>query len=343
MKFIEKLNNTGKILLLVLYVIVLALILLLAVSLRKDISVYDNYGTTPGDENIDISVRIKERRNPSTSDTEKETQYWDMQVYLHMKDQEAIYRNVTVYTAILKKDGSMKYEEKTASILTGIENPSNVTGSVSDRSIFSSYSTTSKTMVYNSSTEEYTKKDGEPDKVYVKVVYEIRNESGENNKKEFTYQCDIINEDEIDFNSFEKTTIEETTSNIDTKLESNVVDVKVRTELNEEISKNDTYRLNVKYNPLGEDDEKVVESASVVVYLGMNNPASDEEEYFSNYIDLAQYHGSLPYLYTIPQVATAYSGEFEINDLYVYTVLTNTDGTNETSKVTISVPELPKY
>lgn len=343
MKFIEKLNNTGKILLLLVYVIVLALILLLAGNIKKDVSVYENYGTTPGDENIDIAVRIKERRNPSTSATEKEAQYWDMQVYLHLKDQKAIYRNVTVYTAILKKDGTMKYEEKTASILTGFENPSNVTGSVSDRSIFSSYGTTSKTMIYNSSTEEYTKNDGEPDKVYVKISYEIRNENGENNKKEFTYQCDIINEDEIDFDSFEKTTIEATTSNIDTKLESDVVEVKVRTELSEDVSKNDTYRLNLKYNPLDEEDKKNVESASVVLFLGMNNTVSDDEEYFSNYIDFAQYHGSLPYLYTIPQVANTYSGEFEINDLYVYTLLNNIDGTKESSKVTISIPELPKY
>lgn len=343
MKFIEKLNNTGKIILLVLYVLVLSLIILLAGSMKKDVSLYENYGTTPGDENIDISIRIKERRNAPSSGTEKETQYWDMQVYLHLKDQEAIYRNVTIYTAILKKDGTMKYEEKTASILTGIENPSNISGSVSDRSIFSSYSTTSKTMVYNSTTEEYTKNDGEPDKVYVKVVYEVRDEKGNSTKKSFTYQCNIINEDEIDFNNFEKTIIEETTSNVDIKNESGVLDVKVRTELNELVSKNDTYRLNLKYNPLDEEEKKVIESASVVLFLGMKNTESDNEEYFSNYIDFAQYHGSLPYLYTIPQIATAYNGVFEIEDLYVYTELNKVNGTSETSKVYIPVSELPKY
>ncbi len=343
MKFIEKLNNTGKIILLILYVLALSLVISLAVNLKKDESLYKNYGTIPGDENIDIAVRIKERRNASSSETEKETQYWDMQVYLHLKNQEAIYRNVTIYTAILKKDGTMKYEEKTASILTGIENPANISGSSSDRSIFSSYSTTSKTMVYNSTTKEYTKNDGEPDKVYVKVVYEVRDEKANNTKKSFTYQCNIINEDEIDFKDFEVTTIKETTSNVDIKTESEALEVKVRTELNELASKNDTYRLNLKYNPLDEGDNRVIENTSVALFLGMKNTESDEEEYFSNYIEFAQYHGALPYLYTIPQIATAYSGEFEIEDLYVYTELNKVDGTKETSKVSISVNDLPKY
>ena len=173
MKFIEKLNNTSKVLLLIAYIVILAGVLLLAGSFKTNSAVYTDYSNIPGDENIDIAVRIKERRTLPSSVNEKESQYWDLQVYLHLKDQKAIYRNVTVYTAILKKDGTYKYEEKTASVLTGIENPNNITGSTSDRGIYSSYSATSKTMVYNSSTEEYTKKDGEPDKIFVKVAYEI--------------------------------------------------------------------------------------------------------------------------------------------------------------------------
>ena len=105
MKFIEKLNNTGKILLLVVYIAILAGILLIAGTFKSDSAVYTDYSNIPGDENIDVAVRIKERRTLPSSAKEKETQYWDLQVYLHLKDQSAIYRNVTVYTAILKKDG----------------------------------------------------------------------------------------------------------------------------------------------------------------------------------------------------------------------------------------------
>ena len=206
MKFIEKLNNTSKVLLLIAYIVILAGVLLLAGSFKTNSAVYTDYSNIPGDENIDIAVRIKERRTLPSSVNEKESQYWDLQVYLHLKDQKAIYRNVTVYTAILKKDGTYKYEEKTASVLTGIENPNNITGSTSDRGIYSSYSATSKTMVYNSSTEEYTKKDGEPDKIFVKVAYEIKEEGKKEVKKSFTYQCDIINVDELDFDKFDSTT-----------------------------------------------------------------------------------------------------------------------------------------
>lgn len=341
MKFIEKLNNTGKILVLIVYIAILSGILLLAGSFKSDSKIYTDYSNIPGDENIDIAVRIKERRTLPSSENEKETQYWDLQVYLHLKDQSAIYRNVTVYTAILKKDGTYKYEEKTASVLTGIENPNNITGSTSDRGIFSSYSTTSKTMVYNSSTKEYTKNDGEPDKIFVKVVYEIREEGKKDEKKSFTYQCDIINVDEVDFNKFDSTTTNDSKNIVLNGIEE-ILKAKVRTELKENVTETDTYRLNVTYNPL-EDDKKVVESASIALFLGIKNTESDTENYFEDYIEFAQYHGTLPYLYTIPQVATAYSGSFEMDNLYVYAKLNNTNGTVDESKVFIPVASLPTY
>ena len=341
MKFIEKLNNTGKILVLIVYIAILSGILLLAGSFKSDSKIYTDYSNIPGDENIDIAVRIKERRTLPSSENEKETQYWDLQVYLHLKDQSAIYRNVTVYTAILKKDGTYKYEEKTASVLTGIENPNKITGSTSDRGIFSSYSTTSKTMVYNSSTKEYTKNDGEPDKIFVKVVYEIREEGKKDEKKSFTYQCDIINVDEVDFNKFDSTTTNDSKNIVLNGIEE-ILKAKVRTELKENVTETDTYRLNVTYNPL-EDDKKVVESASIALFLGIKNTESDTENYFEDYIEFAQYHGTLPYLYTIPQVATAYSGSFEMDNLYVYAKLNNTNGTVDESKVFIPVASLPTY
>lgn len=341
MKFIEKLNNTSKVLLLIAYIVILAGCLLLVGSLKTDTKIYNNYSNIPGDENIDIAVRLKERRTLPSSANEKETQYWDLQVYLHLKDQKAIYRNVTVYTAILKKDGTYKYEEKTASVLTGIENPNNITGSTSDRGIYSSYSTTSKTMVYNSSTKEYTKNNGEPDKIFVKVAYEIREEGKNEVKKSFTYQCDIINVDELDFDKFDSATTNDS-NNVVLENIDEILKVKVRTELKENIAETDTYRLNVTYNPLKEE-EKVVESASLALFLGMKNTESDTDNYFADYIEFAQYHGSLPYLYTIPQVATAYSGSFEMDNLYVYAKLNNVDKTTQETKVFIPVTALPKY
>ncbi len=341
MKFIEKLNNTSKVLLLIAYIVILAGVLLLVGSFKTNSVVYTDYSNIPGDENIDIAVRIKERRTLPSSANEKETQYWDLQVYLHLKDQKAIYRNVTVYTAILKKDGTYKYEEKTASILTGIENPNNITGSTSDRGIYSSYSTTSKTMVYNSSTGEYTKKDGEPDKIFVKVAYEIKEEGKKEVKKSFAYQCDIINVDELDFDKFDSTTTNDS-KNVVLENIDEIIKVKVRTELKESIAETDTYRLNVTYSPLKEE-EKVVESASLALFLGIKNTESDKDNYFADYIEFAQYHGSLPYLYTIPQVATAYSGSFEMDNLYVYAKLNNVDKTTQETKVFIPVTSLPKY
>lgn len=341
MKFIEKLNNTGKILVLVAYIVVLAGVLLIAGSFKSDTNVYTDYSKIPGDENIDVAVRIKERRTLPSSANEKETQYWDLQVYLHLKDQSAIYRNVTVYTAILKKDGTYKYEEKSASVLTGIENPNNITGSTSDRGIFSSYSATSKTMVYNSSTEEYTKNNGEPDKIYVKVVYEIKEEGKSGEKKSFTYQCDVINVDELNFDKFDSTTTD-ASKNIVLNGIDEVLKTKVRTELKESTSETDTYRLNITYNPL-QDDKKVVESAAIALFLGIKNTESDKDNYFEDYIEFAQYYGSLPYLYTIPQVATAYSGSFEMDNMYVYAKLNNADGTTNEAKVYIPVASLPVY
>ena len=341
MKFIEKLNTTGKVLLLLVYIIVLSSMLLLVGSLKSGAEYYTDYGKVPGDENMDIAVRVKERRTLPSSANEKETQYWDLQVYLHLKDQKAIYRNVTIYTAILKKDGTYKYEEKSANVLTGIENPNNITGSTSDRGIYSSYSITSKTMVYNSSTEEYTKNNGEPDKIYVKVVYQIREEGKKEKQESFTYQCDVINVDEMDFDKFDSS---DTNDSKNVKLNGieEILGVKVRTELEEDTAKTDTYRLNVTYKPL-KDEEKVIQNASLAVFLGMNNTESDEDKYFEDYIEFAQFHGSLPYLYTIPQIATAYSGGFEMDNLYVYAKVEDVDGQTQEAKVFIPVSSLPKY
>lgn len=351
MKFINGLNNRNKILLLILYIVLLSGILLLITSQKTSATIGDGFGelgnensaNIPGDENMDIAIRIKERRTFPTEKNEKETQYWDLQVYLHLKDQNAIYRNVTVYTSILKKDGTYKYEEKTAEILTGIENstPGGISDSTSDRGFFSSYSTTSKTMVYNSSTNEYTKKDGTPDKIFVKVVYDVFKDDEKVEKKSFSYKCDIINADELDFNQFDSTTTNDS-NNIILKDIDEILKLKVRTELEEDKVKTDTYRLNVTYNPL-KNDEKVIESASFAVFLGIKNTESDVDNYFADYIDFAQYHGSLPYLYTIPQVATAYNGSFEMDNLYVYANIKNVNGTTNEAKVFIPINSLPKY
>ena len=342
MKLIEKLNNTSKLLILVIYVILLLGIVLGINLLRPATNAYENYSTIPGDENMDIAVRVKERRTVPSASTDKETQYWDLQVYLHLKDQKAIYRNVTIYTAILKKDGTYKYEEKTASVLTGINNPSNINESATDRGFYSSYSITSKTMTYNSSTKEYTKNNGEPDKVFVKVVYEIKTEGENDVKKSFTYQCDIINTDEVNFNKFNSTNTNDS-QNVVLENIKEELSVKVRTELKESVSETDTYRLNVKYFPNDTEEKKIVESTSLAVFLGMKNTESDKDEFFENYIEFAQFHGALPYLYDIPQIATAYSGQFEMDNLYVYAKVNNVDGTVKEDKVYIPVTALPRY
>ena len=69
---------------------------------------------------------------------------------------------------------------------------------------------------------------------------------------------------------------------------------------------------------------------------------SDKENYFSDYIEFVQYYGAIPYLYTIPQVPTAYVGVYDIEDLYVYTNINYVNGKTDTSKIYIPVSELPE-
>ena len=111
MKFISKTNTTTKILLLAIYVAILTSLILIVSGINKTTNPYKDYSTNPSDENMDISIRLKERRTAPSGSNDLEDQYWDLQVYLHLKDQNAIYRNVTVYTAIEKNDGTFKYEE----------------------------------------------------------------------------------------------------------------------------------------------------------------------------------------------------------------------------------------
>lgn len=344
MKLISKLNNTSKIMLLILVIVVYTAILLglltLGGSLKSVNKMYEEYSEIPGDENIDISIRIKERRTLPSSNKDKEIQYWDLQFYLHLKDQKAIYRNITIYTTVLKKDGTYKYEEKSASVITGIENPNNVSGSETDRGIFSSFSATSKTMVYDANNSNYIKSDGEPDKIYVKVVYEIRNEGEKNKTKSFTYKCDVLNSADVDFSEYELGAINNA-QNIILKDIDDILKVKVRTTFEDSNDGSGVYRLNTTYNPIDSFGENVVKNASLALFLKSNNHKSDTENYFSDYIEFVQYHGALPYLYTIPQVPTTYMSEIE--KLYVYAKINNKDGNTNEAKVYIPVESLPVF
>lgn len=344
MKFISKTNTTTKVLILAIYVIILTGLVLIVSGISKTNNPYKDYGTTPGDENMDICIRLKERRTAPSGSNDLEDQYWDLQVYLQLKDQNAIYRNVTVYTALGKNDGSFKYEEKTASVLTGVNADKTLSDATTDRNIFSSYGATSKTMVFHSHDGEYIKTDGAPDKIYVKVVYTIR-ENSVDETKELTYQCDVVKSTEEDFSKYETTSTYKDGSDefVDLKIDNSPFKVKVRTTLLNNEKESDTYRLNLYCNPLDEEGNKKVKSGVVALFLKTKNLESDTENYFSDYIEFVQYYGTIPYLYSIPQIATAYSGMYDVEDLCVYTNINYTNGKTDTTKVCIPVSELPKY
>ena len=343
MKFISKTNTTTKILLLAIYVAILTSLILIVSGINKATNPYKDYGTNPSDENMDISIRLKERRTAPSGSNDLEDQYWDLQVYLHLKDQNAIYRNVTVYTAIEKNDGTFKYEEKTVSVLTGVNADKTLTDATTDRNVFSSYGATSKTMVYDSTTKEYTKNDGAPDKIYVKVVYTIREDSKEE-QKELTYQCDVIKSTEEDFTKYQQTEIykNEKEEYVDLNIENSPLSVKVKTTLVENEKESDTYRINLYCDPYDEEGNNRMKSAAVALFLKSKNLKSDKDNYFSDYIEFVQYYGAIPYLYTIPQLATAYVGDYDVDNLYVYTNINYVNGKTDTSKVYIPVSELPK-
>ena len=343
MKFISKTNTTTKILLLAIYVAILTSLILIVSGINKTTNPYKDYGTNPRDENMDISIRLKERRTAPSGSNDLEDQYWDLQVYLHLKDQNAIYRNVTVYTAIEKNDGTFKYEEKTVSVLTGVNADKTLTDATTDRNVFSSYGATSKTMVYDSTTKEYTKNDGAPDKIYVKVVYTIREDSKEE-QKELTYQCDVIKSTEEDFTKYQQTEIykNEKEEYVDLNIENSPLSVKVKTTLVENEKESDTYRINLYCDPYDEEGNNRMKSAAVALFLKSKNLKSDKDNYFSDYIEFVQYYGAIPYLYTIPQLATAYVGDYDVDNLYVYTNINYVNGKTDTSKVYIPVSELPK-
>ena len=343
MKFISKTNTTTKILLLAIYVAILTSLILIVSGINKATNPYKDYGTNPSDENMDICIRLKERRTAPSGSTDLEDQYWDLQVYLHLKDQNTIYRNVTVYTVIEKNDGTFKYEEKTVSVLTGVNADKTLTDATTDRNVFSSYGATSKTMVYDSTTKEYTKNDGAPDKIYVKVVYTIREESKEE-RKELTYQCDVIKSTEEDFTKYQQTEIykKEKEEYVDLNIENSPLSVKVKTTLVENEKESDTYRINLYCDPYDEEGNNRMKSAAGALFLKSKNLKSDKDNYFSDYIEFVQYYGAIPYLYTIPQLATAYVGDYDVDNLYVYTNINYANGKTDTSKVYIPVSELPK-
>ena len=343
MKFISKTNTTTKILLLAIYVAILTSLILIVSGINKATNPYKDYGTNPSNENMDISIRLKERRTAPSGSNDLEDQYWDLQVYLHLKDQNAIYRNVTIYTAIEKNDGTFKYEEKTVSVLTGVNADKTLTDATTDRNVFSSYGATSKTMVYDSTTKEYTKNDGAPDKIYVKVVYTIREDSKEE-QKELTYQCDVIKSTEEDFTKYQQTEIykNEKEEYVDLNIENSPLSVKVKTTLVENEKESDTYRINLYCDPYDEEGNNRMKSAAVALFLKSKNLKSDKDNYFSDYIEFVQYYGAIPYLYTIPQLATAYVGDYDVDNLYVYTNINYVNGKTDTSKVYIPVSELPK-
>ena len=334
----SQLSVKVKVLVLVVYTVVLAtLIVLLTRMFQPSIDAnYQDYGTTPYDENLIVTLKKREKRNiPSTTgsntDKNKEYSYWDVFMYLTKKDSNAMIINVHGFLTALTADGNLLYKEGKASTW------SNTSAS------FASWSNLGKTSNdYDSKTEEYTKLDNKPIKLYVSIYYEIRNtQTGKYDFKHFTYQAEDLDLEKIDFDSFDERQIDNETAGKKGCLvnQGELFELRIeRRVTGETVNKLRTYLIPKTV------DGVTMENMAIEIYARVTNHPTDTENYFSEYILIDSYYGCINQSSIMPSTnAVDVNKVYTISKLYIIAKVTGSDNRETVTKAWVDFENIKTY
>ncbi|HHU24083.1 MAG TPA: hypothetical protein GXZ57_03215 [Acholeplasmataceae bacterium] len=332
----SQLSVKVKVLVLVVYTVALAtLIVLLNVLFQPAIDAnYQDYATTPYDENLMVTLKKREKRYiPSTDDADKnkEHSFWDVFMYLTKKDSSAMVVNVHGFLTAVTAEGNLLYKEGKASTW------SNTSAS------FASWSNLGKTSNdYDEKTEEYSKLDNKPIKLYVSIYYEIRNnETGKSDFKNFTYQVEALDLDNIEFDSFEERLIDNETAGKKGYLvnEGELFDLRIERRVSGETS--DRIRTYLTAKSI---DGISMKHMIVEIYAQVANHPTDTEEYFSDYLLIDSYYGCVNQSTIMPSTNYVEINKiYNISKIYVIAKVLGSDNQEIITKAWVDYQKIKTY
>lgn len=340
MKLLSKLSPKMKVLILIVYtavVVVLGVIVFNFVQ-PQNVDNFKEYQDAAFDENISFIVRVRENRTSAdvSSETSKEKAYWDVMIYFTKKDSSLQIRKVHTLLSAVGEDGSLIYNERLNSVsLTSTTIPS-----------VSITSFAKKTNEYNSTTKEYQKTNHELSRLYIKVMYEIKNSDNVFEFKTINYKIELLKEIDYKFDSFNERLTKQEAGNKKGYFESEkeLFELLVEARLNTEDNPKDRFRITaIEGNEVYNQDNKI-KNLKLVVFGKAENDPSDTEEYFSNYIKIEQFYGVIDSKAKVNAVVTLdYNKNYEINKLYFVGITTDSKQETTTTLFWADVCNLKTY
>lgn len=333
------------VLILFLYSALTVIITFAVVSQKDKTKILDGYSEKTQDEYVKLTVRFWEERTSSLgNNSDYESTKYYMRAFLEeteyaisLKEEKTLeIQNIKYYVTGLAKNGKYLFDESTSTTVKIAQNSTYTTSTTSNiigGSIFK------QSISVDSSTNEEEITDNRPLELYVNVSYTliIDDESVERNLKSL---IKITNPSKENFDEYEDSTLD---SKYYITNESEAIDVEIKPTLATEESvkgdiKKDKYNFETELNQtyLG---EKTIENFSVEVF-GKVSTRDTGYDIFSDYIRMYTCYGSS--LVEKTSSDTIYSGyqideAYDIETLYVKTVVEFTDGTSSVRKIKISV------
>lgn len=328
------------VLILVLYTSLAGVITLIVLNSSTKTKILKEYSESLSDEYVKLTVRVwEERKSSQENKTDFESTKYGMRAYLEKteKSTDLEVKNIKYYVTGKTKKGKLLFDESSSTYSitkNSLYTPSTSTNIVPN-SIFK------QSISVNSSTEEKEIINNVPVELFINVNYTLIFSNKEENRS-LKSKIIISNPETENFSKYENGEIGSNDLVIN---ESEAIDVMIDCSLStietstEEVKK-DSFDFETTLNStyLG---EKEINDFSVEVF-GKISTRDTDEEIFSNYIRMYTCYGSA--ITSKTRVDTIYSNyqineAYDIEELYVKTIVNFTDGTSSIRKVKINLNE----
>lgn len=285
-------NRIFKILILVVYTFAIFAVAFFIVSLTNKGPSFSEYSDKASDENIAIVTQIIEKRkNSKQTETDYEESVYDLYFYIK-KTSTVDLNDIYVYVAVETEEG-IRYVQSTSS--------KELKGTTSITSTISITNSSAGDFAVNEVVEE----DGNvkrinkiPQNVYVRVSYDkVENKEDIACELNYKFKYDDVNKES--FEDYEQrkilTTSSDKTNCIDYKqdyVSIKFLKVPVETSSNS-VTYSDFRLVNVKKVPSNLPNNAVISKIKIEVFAEITNEELITKEYFSKYVKLFVYEGTL--------------------------------------------------
>jgi len=342
MKFLQKLNPSVKILMVVIYTIILAVASVLIINLKK-VDETEGYGSSARDKNIQVVCKIYENRIASSGST-TESASWTASFQITKNNANVEVSNIEMYVKAKTFDGNTIYFEESPQSNSTYKGTPSITGSTfATTGASANRATIKKTLTEN----------GELKLVFVRVLYTVTENEVEK-QKELKYYFRPIKPEQENFSNYTvvKQIIADNKSK-DIELEKNTYCApNVRVKLYDDEKTSDRVQVGFKFNEAAlKEQGKYVKSASVTVFAKVKNDSSDTKNVISDYITVVDAHGvfvdeSNLEAWTTSQVSnlngfyqcvSSINYKYYVSDLYMLISYTTNDNKTTYDRVKIEV------